>query len=171
MNVEIVDFRGLSEIEQRRVADLVSDYTHGKSGESPQMLPVQSGDILEKEFGAVALLGQHFSGYIGAATPEKHKKIAMSEIGTLWVPRVNRGKNTAHLLVDHMTSEVARVGIKPYAFCNPLSLHIFEELMYSPKASGDVPASALSACHYCTAKPATGCCDTIVVYEGDKNDN
>jgi hypothetical protein len=125
--------------------------------------------------GLIAQINSKFSGCIGAVATDTHDGAAMAEVGTLWVPPESRrnkiASNIADLLVSHITREVVDTGVAPYAFCNKLSLPVFKGAGYNIKTARDVPPSALSACDHCPAKPATGCCDTIVVYEGDKNDN
>lgn len=171
MKVEIVDFGEIQQSQQEMVACLVSKYTHGEAGESPQMLPVSAEDIYRKQFGLLALTGEIFCGYIGATKPTNHNGIQMPEVGTLWVPRKYRGNEIAQLLVKKATRQAVDSNMKPYAFCNQLSLGIFEKSGYQIKNTEDVPASALSECAKCPVKPASGCCDTIVVYEGTENDN
>jgi hypothetical protein len=50
MNVEILNFSNLPSKEQHVVADLVSRFTNGKSGEIPQMLPVTPEEVMTKNW-------------------------------------------------------------------------------------------------------------------------
>ncbi len=162
-------FNCLPEGKQHEVAQLVSDYTNGKLGEKPQMLPIEPAMVWQKHLGVVALHEEAFSGFIGATTPEKHNGNTMPEVGSLWVPAEHRQKGIAHKLIQVVTKLLNQQGHTPYAFCNSLSQAIFEQSDYAEVETGEVPACALSACTACPMKPSNGgCCDNILLFKGGK---
>ena len=166
MNVETIKFTTLDALTQQYVAGQVSDFTNGRLGEQPQMLPVTPEDIISRHCGVVAMSENIFCGYIGAESPDSYKGNNMSEVGTLWVPDSFRHQKIASRLVKAATEEVASKGSVPYAFCNPLSLTVFTRSGYDPAEAAEIPAVAFNACKDCPVKPMSGCCDTTVVYKG-----
>lgn len=166
MSVDIQLFSKLQVLKKMEVAQLLSDYTNGKLGEIPQMLPVSVSDIRSKHVGIVALQSGNTVGYVGAITPESWQGKPMAEVGSLMVLPAFRKQGVAHTLVAAISKELVKSGVVPYAFCNPASKPIFEQTGYALAATAAVPASAFSACGKCPMQPANGCCDQVLVYGG-----
>lgn len=164
MSLEIVKFNILPQSNQLEVATLVSDFTNGRMGEQPAMLPMKAEDIFAKHTGSVAMRDGVFAGYVGALHPETHQGQPMSEIGSLWIPKGHRRHGIAHELVGDIRDDLVGEGIRPFAFCNDLSLKIFQQSGFVTQAIEAIPDSALSLCATCPLKPAAGCCDTVVVW-------
>lgn len=162
--LEFVTFRTLPAGVQDEFAKKISNYTNGLEGEQPQMLPVEPEDIHTK-MGLVALRDREFAGYIGALDPIEHHGSWMSEVGTLWVPEGYRGQKIATILSLGMSLLLENDGVTPYVFCNPLSQGVFAGIGYVQAAGSEVPTVALEACATCPSKPASGCCDTILIKE------
>lgn len=166
MNFSIHEFGDLHPNAQVSIAEQVSEYTNGKLGEIPQMLPVSPQTVMQKRLGVVALHKGKLAGYVGATNPIAYSTTEMLEVGSLWVPDRYRENGIAHALVGSITSTLVRKQYLPYAFCNTLSLPIFKSAGYDEVCSKSVPTCALEACSTCPMKPKTDCCDTIMMYGG-----
>lgn len=164
MSLEIVMFSDLPPVRQMEVALQVSDYTNGRMGEQPLMLPVSPDEVLAKYSGAVALQDNVNAGFIGALVPEGWQGKAMSEMGTLVTFPEFRKQGVAHALVDTLAKDLASATIRPYALCNKFSLSIFQNNGFSIEPVDAIPANALTLCATCPSKPPEGCCDTVVVW-------
>lgn len=168
MSFNIHEFGTLDPDLQASVANQVSDYTNGKLGEIPQMLPITPEAVMQKQLGVVVLHESTFAGYVGATNPIFHNDTSMLEVGSLWVTGEYRKKGLAHVMVSSITRKLVERQYLPYAFCNSLSLPIFKSVGYVETCSKSVPSCALDACSDCPMKPKTDCCDTIVIYDGSK---
>jgi len=169
MSLEFKEFNSLPHGEQADIAGLIAAYTHGQLDEEPQMLPVDSADILDRHLGYVALKSGTFSGYIGAMHILAHKGLNMAEVGSLWVPKNSRHQGIAHKLIGLASGSLVAIQEVPYAFCNPLSKGIFTQMGYHEVDAQQVPPEALVACNSCPMKPANGdCCDDILIFRGGR---
>ena len=166
MSLEYIPFPELPPNEQEAIAQEIADYTQGKTGEIPQMLPVTPEEIFGKYAGWVALQNSEFAGYVGATDPEEWQEQQMSEVGTLWVPKAHQKQGIGHGLLGNITQDLTDQLIVPYGFGNKFSLQLFIDSLYTVADATAVPASALTLCVKCPAKPSAGCCDTIVVFRG-----
>ena len=169
MNLEIQSFNLLSSATQADVAELLSAYTNGQLGETPQMLPVTEEVVHSKYAGFVALQAGELAGYIGAAQPEEWNGVSMPEVGSLWVPKQFRKRGIAHKLLSAISTQLVEDGVVPYAFCNSLSEVIFKQTGYEDALPTEVPPSAFSLCAACPMKPAQGCCDKVVIFSGERS--
>jgi N-acetylglutamate synthase-like GNAT family acetyltransferase len=167
MSLDIYKFSELAQDQQYFVASYVSAFTNAKLGETPQMLKVSEVDILNKYAAYVAFNESVFSGYVGATEPLQHNDGMMVEVGNLIVLPEFRRQGIAHKLVEAMTSKLAKAGELPYAFCNSLSLPIFESAGYINVTSEAIPPAAFCLCNSCRKKPASGCCDSMLIFTGD----
>lgn len=166
MSFELHNFGELPEATQNEIANRVSAYTNGQLNEQPQMLPISSNEIFEKQVVLVALQNEAFAGFIAATWPEEHGELTMPEVGTLWVPAEFRGQKIAHALADTISTGLFLAGQVPYAFCNSLSLPILTDVGYAVAKETAIPPTAFTACKNCPMKPENGCCDTPVLYNG-----
>jgi hypothetical protein len=168
MSLEIRNWCDLPTDSQNYTASLVASYTQGELHETPQMLPVSKQEIFAKFAGAIAFIDDTFCGYIAAAQPLTHGGLVMSEVGSLWVPFKDRGQGIAHQLVTYISQSMHKEGTIPYAFCNPLSLGIFKSSGYAEAVAEAIPIQAFGLCASCPMKPKVGCCDTTLLYSGEK---
>ncbi len=166
MNIEYRIFSELTPVQQAEVALWVSDYTQGMTGELPQMIPVTQEEVRNKYLGCVAFADDNFAGYISASYPEAWNGQAMSELGTLWVPKTYQKQGIGGGLVGFAAVELIEESITPYGFCNQFSLSLFVKKDFVVADASAIPPSALTLCAKCPAKPSAGCCDTIVVFGG-----
>ena len=166
MSLELHIFGEMLDDEQFKIANLVSSYTKGELGESPQMLPVTPEEIFGKYLGVVATKDGIFAGYVGATKPALHNGLYMPEVGSLWVPKAYRKMGIAQAIVQCISITLDVTGHIPYAFCNPLSSGVFKHANYEEAASDEIPAMAFLACASCPKKPINGCCDTVMKYGG-----
>lgn len=168
MEITLQPFDSLPPGVQEDVAAQVAAYTLGGCGETPQMLPVQPEAIFGKQLGVVAMDGTALAGYVGATAPQEHGGLAMTEVGTLWVPKAYRQQRVAMGLVAVISAGLADAGQTPYAFCNPQSRPVFTQSGYSEATPDEIPESAFGLCADCPMKPlAGGCCDTPMIMKGD----
>jgi N-acetylglutamate synthase-like GNAT family acetyltransferase len=166
MDFEIVKFSELEIAMQNDVALNVAAYTNGQLGEIPQMLPVQPEDVFNKYVGFVALQDKSFIGFVGSAEPIEWAGMLMPEVGTLLVQKEYRMHGVANSLVRVISDYLLGEGLQPFAFCNSKSNSIFRRNGYLDAVNGEIPDSAFGLCTGCKNKPATGCCDRVVIYTG-----
>lgn len=168
MNFEIFNLKNIEFELQYKIAKQIENYTNGKTGEQPQMLPVSCEEIFNKYLGLVAIKEKEFAGYISSNNPIEWKGNLMAEVGTLWVPKEHSKQGIGHALVEKCTESLNGLDILPFAFCNNKSLPIFKDKDYKEDSEVSIPESAYSLCLSCPTKPKTGCCDTVVVWEGQE---
>ena len=168
MSFEIHIFEDLPLETQQYVANQVSDYTNGKLGEQPQMVPQQPEEIFGRQVGIIALNKGLLAGYIGAKNPEFHNGCNMSAVGSLCVFSEYRNNGLARTLIGVITIGLVELNQKPYARGNKNSMGIFKQIGYVHAHAQDVPPSALDACKICPNKPVdSDHCDNILVFRGN----
>jgi N-acetylglutamate synthase-like GNAT family acetyltransferase len=166
MTTETLPFNELPHSMQLSVAEQVSNYTNGLTGEKPQMLPATPQEIYNKHAGFIALSDGEFAGYIGATQPVVWNNTPMPEVGAFWVPKEFRGQGNGHKLVAAISQALKQAGELPYALANSVSEPIFTAQGYTAAQSHEVPTSAFDLCGNCPFKPALGCCDQPMVFTG-----
>jgi len=161
-------FNDMPGVFQNMVSQFVSDYTNGKCGEIPQMLPVTKEEVFAKYLGLVVFKKDGgFAGYVGAKDPEEHMGQQMSEVGTLWVPERYQKQGLGTNLVVITSELLTLAGITPYAFCNQYSSGIFSKNGYVEAKPEMVKPSVYDDCINCPLFEIKGkCCDTLYIYEG-----
>lgn len=131
-----------------------------------QMLPVTKEKVKAqmKRFVAVT----HNDYPVGYCAQTAQYIDGIVEVGSLIVDEAYRRRGVSKLLVKAVTKAIILDGMKPIAFCNPISKGLFEAANYHPMPLCDVPTPALELCSGCPKQPAQGgCCDKIYVYKGD----
>jgi N-acetylglutamate synthase-like GNAT family acetyltransferase len=166
MEIVYKEFENLTKKLQYQVAQATEDYTFGRTEEIPQMLPTTKEEVFAKYLGYIAFSGDNFAGYIAAIKPVVWRGREMTEVGSLWVPSGFRSQGIAHNLVGLISGKLTEASILPYAFCNRLSLPIFESSGYKPAKDANFPPEAHAACQTCPTKPRQGCCDEKMIYIG-----
>lgn len=122
-----------------------------------QMLPLTEEQIMHHQChtGAFTETGM-LVGYIAVTFP------SVGEVGALVVNQDHRKHGLGHQLVKAVTSVAVEQGIRPIAFCNPLSAPLFASSGYQPLETACVPEEALEFCVDCKKKPDDGgCCDVV----------
>ena len=162
--IKFVFLNSLPIATQQMAAHKVSALTQGVSGEKPQMLPLAVEEVVNQRLAVVALSGEKFAGQVAAKHPITHQGDDMTEVGSLVVsPQFRRMKIASHLTAA-MSWHLTLQGEVPYAFCNGLSLPIFQRAHYELATGSEIPPQAFGLCAKCSSRPDQGCCDTTVVF-------
>lgn len=125
---------------QMTVAEQISDFSQGKHGEQPQMLPTEPQQIFDKQHTLVLLdENDQLAGSVSAENPIDFEGRFMTKVGTLWIPEAHRGKGNAHKLLAAITTMAILSHQQPYARVNSSSRHAFGNLGYTNAEPHQVP--------------------------------